>query len=112
MTSTMYISSNDCFLCKLGFHVMHILFHGLEVFLILAERLPVMPDRMEFGDYLEGGVYDAVRENTSATDWARAKVCINKSLRQLGDNKSKWLAGFAGVVGFHGSEHQLVDCIV
>ena len=63
-----------------------------------------MSDCMEFGDYLEAGVHDAVRENTSATDWARAKVRINKSLRQLGDNKSKWLEGFAGVVGFHGSE--------
>ena len=43
-----------------------------------------MSDCMEFGDHLEGGVHDAVRENTSATDWARAKVRIIKSLGQLG----------------------------
>ena len=27
---------NDCLPCKLGFHVMHILFHGLEFFLLFA----------------------------------------------------------------------------
>ena len=101
-----------CLLCKPGFHVLHILFHDSELFLIFAQGLPQMCDCMEFGDYLEAGVHDVVRENTSATDWARAKVCINKSLRQLGDNKSKWLEGFAGAVGFNGSEDQLVDCII
>ena len=68
-----------------------------------------MSDGMELGDYLEAGVHNAVRENTSAT---RAKVRINKSLTQLGDNKSKWPEGFAGAVGFYGSEEQLVDCII
>ena len=91
---------------------MHILFHDSELFLIFAQGLPLMSDSMEFGDYVEAGVHDAVRENTSATYWARAKVRINKSLGQLGDNKSKWPEGFAGAVGFHGSEDQLVDCII
>ena len=103
---------DDCLLCKLGFHVMHILFHDSELFLIFAQGLPLMSDCMEFGDYLEAGVHLAVRENTSATDWAEAKVRINKSLRQLGDNKSTWPEGFAGAVGFNGSEDQLVDCII
>ena len=71
-----------------------------------------MSDCMEFGDYIEAGVHDALRENTCATDWAIAKVQINKSLRLMGENKSKWLEGFAGAVGFHGSEEQLVECII
>ena len=54
--------------------------------------MPPVSDCMEFGDYLEAGVHEAIRENTFATDWARAKVRITKSLKQLGDNRSKWRA--------------------
>ena len=56
---------------------MHILFHDSELFLIFAQGLPQMSDYMELGDYLEAGVHDAIRENTSATDWAKTKVRIN-----------------------------------
>ena len=51
---------------------------------------------------MEAGVHDGVRDNTAATDWAKAKVRIKKSLRPLRNNKSKWLEGFAGAVGFSG----------
>ena len=71
-----------------------------------------MSDCMELGDYIEVGVHDALREDTSATDRARAKVRINKSLKQLGEKKSKWLEGFAGAVGFHGSKEQFVECVI
>ena len=71
-----------------------------------------MSDCVEFGDDLEARVHEAVGENTSTTYWARAKVQITKSLRQLGDNRSKWLEGFAGAMGFRGSEENLVECII
>ena len=41
-----------------------------------------MFDCVEFGDYLEAGVHEAVRENTFAIEWARTKVRVTKSLRQ------------------------------
>ena len=100
-----------CF-ANLGFMSCIFSFMVSDLFLIFAQGLPQMSDCMEFGDYLEAGVHDAVRENTFATDWARAKVRINKSLRQLGNNNSKWLEGFARAVGFSGSGDQLVDCIL
>ena len=84
----------------------------LKLFLIFSQGVPRMSDCMEVGDYLEAGVHDAVRGNRFATKWARAKVRVTKSLRQLGDNRSKWPEGFAGAVGFRRSEDSLVECII
>ena len=45
---------------------------------------------MEFADYLEVGVHDSVRENTSAADWVRGKA-----LRNLGASRRQWLHNLA-----------------
>ena len=83
-----------------------------ELFLIFSQWVPRMSNCMEFGDYLEAGVHDVVKENTYAREWATAKVRVTKSLRQLGDNRSKWQEGFSGAMGFRVSEDSLVGCII